>query len=120
MSLIIVMILFCFVWPEWMIKKKKVKQGVPPQASLLVHYLILMEMVVFIYVIKMLFADGQNNFMLFFCNEFHKLLSISEPGTIAGSICGKMPVGASKRTSEKAPSNDGLNTPKVEGVHSHE
>lgn len=75
-SLIVVMILFCFVWPERMIKKKKVKQGVPPQASLLVHYLILMEMVVLIYVIKMLFADGQNNFMLFFCNEFHKLLNL--------------------------------------------
>lgn len=41
----------------------------------------------------------------------------SEPGTIAGSTCGKKPVGASKRTSEKAPSNDGLNTPKVEEFH---
>lgn len=31
-----------------------------------------------------------------------------------------MATGAGKRTSEKVLSKDGLNVPKVEGVHSHE
>lgn len=48
------------------------------------------------------------------------LFSLSEADTVAGSSGGKMLTGASKRTSDKAPSNDGLNVTKVEGVHSYE
>ncbi|KAH6764766.1 ADA2 2B [Perilla frutescens var. frutescens] len=41
----------------------------------------------------------------------------SEAGTIVGSSCGKTSIGASKRTSEKAPSTDAVNAPKVEEFH---
>lgn len=40
------MVLLHFMWAEWKIKRKKVKQGVLPQASLLVQYIILLELVV--------------------------------------------------------------------------
>lgn len=117
-SLIYIMNLqfYLFMWSEWKIKRKKVKQGVPPQASLLVHYLS------YHFCYKRLICKWSNIFLYYSfvaCTQ-SDLFSISEAGTIAGSSCGKMSTGAGKRTSQKALSIDGLNSPKVEGMHSHE
>ncbi|KAL8511390.1 hypothetical protein ACS0TY_017975 [Phlomoides rotata] len=64
----------------------------------------------------------QMYFLLFFDNACHKLhsdlFSLSEVDTVAGSSIGKMSFGASKRTSGKAPSNDGLDATKVEEFQS--
>lgn len=46
-------------------------------------------------------------------------LTLTEVDAIGGSSYGKMSTGASKRMTSDVPGNDGLNTIKVEGVHSH-
>lgn len=63
-------------------------------------------------------------FLLFVNNGCYKLhsdlFSLSEVDTGAGTSFGKMSCGASNRTSDNAPSKDGLDATKVEGVHFYE